>query len=63
MQSSELIGRRIRLIRTSDRYTRLAQGSEGVVEMVDDIGTIFVTWDTGSRLGLIPTEDTFEVIG
>lgn len=30
--------------------------------MVDDLDTIFVTWETGSRLVLIPTEDTFEVM-
>jgi hypothetical protein len=30
--------------------------------MVDDLDTIFVTWETGSRLVLIPTEDTIEVM-
>jgi hypothetical protein len=59
---TEMIGRRIRLVRTSDQYTLLTPGSLGVVEMVDAIGTIFIAWDSGSRLGLVPDEDLFEFI-
>lgn len=56
------IGRRVRLIRTSDPYTRLTSGTEGTVDFVDDTGTVFVRWDDGSRLGLISGEDAFEVL-
>jgi hypothetical protein len=48
-----LIGKRIRLNYTNDPYTELRQGDEGVVDYVDDFGTLFVKWDKGSRLGLV----------
>lgn len=47
-----LIGRRVRLQYTNDPYTTLRQGDEGVVNFIDDTGTVFVTWDDGSGLGL-----------
>jgi hypothetical protein len=61
-EKPEIIGHRIRLVRTSDRYTHLKPGSEGVVDMVDDRDTIFIAWDSGSRLGLVPSEDLFEFV-
>jgi hypothetical protein len=62
INKSEIIERRTRLVRTSDQYTRLIPGSERVVQMVDDLGTIFIAWDSGSRLGLVPSEDLFEFV-
>lgn len=47
-----LIGKRIRLTYTNDPYTNLRQGDEGEVTFVDDTGTVFASWDSGSRLGL-----------
>lgn len=47
------IGRRVRLIRTTDPYTRLKRGDEGVVMTIDCTGTVFVKWDNGSTLGMI----------
>ena len=47
-----LIGKRVRLNYTNDPYTDLRQGDEGVVDFVDDTGTLFVKWDRGSSLGL-----------
>ena len=47
-----LIGKRVRLQYTNDPYTKLRQGDEGVVNYVDDMGTLFVKWDDGSNLGL-----------
>ena len=47
------VGRRVRLIRTSDPYTLLKRGDEGVVTTIDCMGTVFVQWDNGSTLGLI----------
>lgn len=57
-----LEGKRVRLKHTSDPYTRLQSGAEGTVSLVDAIGTIHVNWDNGSRLGLVPNEDSWEVI-
>lgn len=47
-----IIGKRVRLQFTNDPYTMLQAGDEGVVDFVDDNGTLFVKWDTGSSLGL-----------
>jgi len=55
-------GRRVRLVSTSDTYTRLEPGTEGTVIFTDDFGTVFVDWDNGYTLGLIPGEDRFEFI-
>lgn len=57
-----LIGKRIRLVYTSDPYTRLVPGSEGVVDFIDDIGTVFAKWDDGSSLGMVYGEDTYSVV-
>lgn len=37
-------------------------GEIGVVDFVDDIGTIHVRWESGSGLGLIPNVDEFEIV-
>jgi len=50
-------GTRVMLIRMSDSYTNLRQGDRGIVTMVDDIGTIHVNWDCGSKLGVVFGED------
>jgi hypothetical protein len=56
-------GQRVKLLHTSDPYTRLRSGEEGTVSFVDDEGTVHVDWDCGSSLGLIPREDSWEEIG
>lgn len=55
--SDTYIGKRVRLVRTTDPYTSLRPGDEGVVNFIDDTGTVFVDWDNGSGLGLLPNED------
>jgi hypothetical protein len=55
-------GDRIRLIHTADPHTRLMRGDEGTVTSIDSLGTVHVKWDKGSSLGLIPREDSWEVI-
>lgn len=58
-----LVGKRVRLIYCADRYTSLLPGTEGTVLFVDDTGTLHVSWDTGSRLGLVPEAgDLYEVL-
>jgi hypothetical protein len=48
-----LIGKRVQLQYTNDPYTGLRQGDKGVVNFVDDVGTLHVNWDSGSSLGLV----------
>lgn len=55
-------GARVRLVSCSDPYTRLQPGAEGTVSLVDDLGTVHVNWDDGSRLGLVPGEDRWSYI-
>ena len=47
-----LEGRRIKLIRCNDAYTKIPAGTLGTVTLVDEVGTVHVTWDNGSQLGL-----------
>lgn len=58
----ELVGKRVRLVSCTDEYTLLRAGDEGTVSFVDDTGTVFVRWDSGSNLGLIPGVDQWKVI-
>lgn len=60
---ARLTGKRVRLVACTDEYTRLAPGTEGVVTYVDDVGTVFVDWQGGSKLGLCEEAgDRYEVI-
>lgn len=53
-------GVRVRLIRIRDLYTELKPGDEGTIVASDDLGTVFVKWDSGSSLGLLPDHDEWE---
>lgn len=55
-------GTRVRLIRMNDPYTKLSPGESGTVTGVDDIGTIHVSWDCGSSLGVAYGEDLCEIV-
>jgi hypothetical protein len=44
-------GTRVELVSMSDPYATLKPGERGTISMVDDIGTVFVKWDSGSTLG------------
>lgn len=37
-------------------------GTIGIVDHVDDIGTIHMKWENGRSLGLIPNLDKFEIV-
>lgn len=51
-------GTRVELVRMDDPYnTVLKPGCKGTVRCVDDIGTIHVSWDCGSSLGVVYGED------
>ena len=60
---NQLRGKRIELISTSDPHTELKPGDRGNVDFVDDMGTIHVTWDNGSTLGMVPGEDQYRFVG
>lgn len=64
-----LIGKRIKLIHTNDKYTDLRKGDLGtVIDITEsDYGNerftqIGVNWDNGSRLMLTQDKDTFEIV-
>ena len=42
----------VELVSMDDPYTHIPPGTQGTVSAVDDIGTIFVDWDTSSGLGV-----------
>ena len=51
-------GTRVELVKMDDPYnTKLIPGCQGTVRCVDDIGTIYVSWDCGSSLGVVYGED------
>lgn len=55
------VGTQIRLLEMLDEQAPPC-GTLGTVMKIDDIGTVFVKWDTDSSLGLVPEEDRFEVV-
>lgn len=56
-------GTRVELVKMDDPYnTELSPGSKGTVISVDDIGTIHISWDCGSSLGVVYKEDICKVI-
>ena len=50
-------GTRVELVRMEDPYTMLKPGDQGTVSLIDDTGTVFVNWDSGSGLGVVFGED------
>lgn len=54
-------GTEIELISMND-FQAIPSGTHGIVDFVDDIGTIFVNWDNGSTLGLVIGEDRFKIL-
>lgn len=58
-----IAGTKIELIKMYDNTNPVPKGTKGIVDFVDDIGTIHMKWETGSSLGLIVGVDEFEVIG
>ena len=57
------VGARVELTKMNDPYrTDLVPGCRGTVRFVDDTGTIHVSWDIGSSLGVVYGEDACKVI-
>jgi hypothetical protein len=50
-------GDRVVLVATTDPHTRLVPGTEGTVTGTDDQhGQVFMAWDDGSTLSMLPGE-------
>ena len=54
-------GMRVRLVKMDDIQAP-PSGTEGTVRGVDDIGSIMVSWDTGSKLNVVLGEDEIEIV-
>jgi hypothetical protein len=50
-------GTRVELVRMNDPYSKLKPGDKGTVDFIDDSGTAFCIWDSGSHLGVVYGED------
>ena len=61
IKQTYLPGMRIRLLKMDDVQAPPV-GTEGTVQGVDDIGSIMVFWDTGSRLNVVLDEDEIEIV-
>ena len=55
-------GDRVRLEYLADPEPSIKPGDEGTVDFIDDLGTVFVNWDNGRCLGLIPRRDRWKVL-
>ena len=51
----------VRLVRMDDSHAPPI-GTKGTVRYVDDIGTIHVSWETGSSLGVVYGMDKIEKV-
>lgn len=56
-------GCRVELVSMDDPYTKLKPGDQGTVSFVDDTGTVFVAWDSGSSLGAVYGVDHIRKVG
>jgi hypothetical protein len=61
IKHTELIGRRIKMIKMEDPYP-ITFGTEGVIHNVDDLNQYVVKWDNGRTLSVIPEVDQFEIL-
>lgn len=57
-----LLNKKVELIYTNDEYANIPVGTTGIVNFIDDTGTLFVKWSNGASLGLIPGVDRWRVI-
>ena len=55
------IGTRVRLVKMDDKQAPPI-GTKGTVHGVDDIGSLLVRWDNGSRLNVLYGIDKVEIV-
>jgi len=53
-------GTSVKLVRMNDPYSTLKPGDTGIVDFIDDTGTIFCIWNNGSTLGVVYGVDTIK---
>ena len=56
-------GTRVILVHTNDSHTKLRPGDLGIVDFIDDAGSIFCIWDNGSTLGVVFGVDEIQILG
>ena len=56
------IGQKVRLIKMYDYISSIPPLTTGIIEHIDDIGTLHILWKKGRRLGLVVGIDEFEII-
>jgi len=61
IKSTYMPGMRIKLLKMDDIQAPPI-GTQGTVLGVDDIGSVMVAWDTGSRLNVVLDVDEIEII-
>lgn len=54
-------GTRVKLLHMDDKQAPPI-GTKGTVKYVDDAGTIHVSWDSGSSLGVVYGEDAVSIV-
>lgn len=55
-------GTKIELIKMYDYIKPIPPMTRGMVDFVDDLGTIHMIWENGSNLGLVVGTDVFKII-
>lgn len=55
-------GTRVELIHMSDPYRDMPAGLQGVVQYVDDAGSVHVAWENGSSLAVVHGVDRIRKI-
>lgn len=55
-------GTKVELVKMYDLIAPVPEGTKGIVQYVDDIGTIHINWETGSSLGLVVGTDEFKIV-
>lgn len=61
LRKTYLVGAKVELLKMNDIQSQPV-GTKGIVNHVDDIGTIHVDWENGSSLGVVYGEDICRVI-
>lgn len=60
--NQKVVGRRIRMVEMIDDPDPILPGTEGTVTGADDAGHLFVDWDNGRTLHVIPGIDIYNII-
>lgn len=53
-RAKDLVGRRVKVIALTNPEVHVRPGSKGTVLSADEDGVLYVRWDNGAHLGLLP---------